>query len=448
MRYSFLPKERIMLSHSPALTIARALTLELSRIAALTGLVLALATPADAGGPDGAHGRGTPRGNAVTHWNAVATDAFTPSQGTNPMAQSRTLAILHAAIHDAVNAIDQRFESYTPGVNAAPGASVDAAVAAAARDVLVALLPDQTALVDTAYDRALAGIPDGAGKAAGIAVGQASAAANINRRQGDGFEQATQPVYVPRTGPGEYQFTPPFNFAAQPSWGRVKPFVIELDDHALDGPRRLSSARYAKDLAEVKAIGDIDSTVRTAEQSEIAQFWYEDSPLGWNRIANTVIRQRGLDAWSAARAFALVNFAMADGFIAGFEAKYRFRFWRPETAIREAAADGNPWTEPDTTWQPFLITPPVPDYPSTHTVLGWAAAEALIAVLGDKVRYTADSLTLPGVLRSFKGFSAAAAENGQSRIYAGIHFRHAVDEGRRQGRSVGRAVADALDPVR
>ena len=353
-----------------------------------------------------------PSGNAVTHWNAVATDAFTPSQGTNPMAQSRTLAILHAAIHDALNAIDRRFEAYTPGLDEAPGASVEAAVAAAARDVLVALLPDQAALVKAAYGRALAAVPDGPAKTAGIATGQASASANMARRQRDGFEEATQPVYVPRPGPGEYQFTPPFDFAAQPGWGRVKPFVIDLREHALEGPQRLSSMQYARDLAYVKAIGDIKSTIRTSEQSEIAQFWYEDSPLGWNRIANTAVRQRRLDPWSAARAFALVNFAMADGFIAGFEAKYRFRFWRPETAIREAASDGNPFTEADPTWQPFLITPPVPDYPSTHTVLGWAAAEVLIELFGDRVRYSADSLTLPGVIRHFKGFSAAAEENG------------------------------------
>ena len=139
---------------------------------------------------------------------------------------------------------------------------------------------------------------------------------------------------------------------------------------------------------------------------------------------------------------------MADGFIAGFEAKYRFRFWRPETAIRAAATDGNRLTEADATWKPFLITPPVPDYPSTHTVLGWAAAEVLIEILGDKFAYSADSLTLPGVTRHFKGFSAAAEENGLSRVYAGIHFRHAVKDGRRQGRSIGRAVAEALGRVR
>jgi hypothetical protein len=379
-----------------------------------------------------------PIGNAVTHWNAVATVAFTPSQGTNPMAQSRTLAILHAAMHDALNAIDRRFEAYTPGLRPAPGASPEAAVAAAARDVLVALLPNQATLVEAAYARALAAVPDGLAKISGIAAGQAAALANMTRRRGDGFETATEPGYVPRPGPGEYQFTPPFNFAALPGLGRVTPFVVDIREHAVDGPQRLSSGKYARELAHVKALGAINSSIRTPEQSEIAQFWYEDSPLGWNRIANTVVRQRGLDPWSAARAFALVNFAMADGFITGFEAKYRFRFWRPETAIHEEA---------DASWRPFMVTPPVPDYPSTHTVLGWAAAEVLIELFGEEATYQADSLTLPGVTRHFKGFAAAAEENGLSRLYAGIHFPHAVRDGRRQGRSVGRAVAKALGPV-
>ena len=317
-----------------------------------------------------------PNENAVTHWNVIATNAFTPSQGTNPMAQSRTLAILHAAIHDALNAIEPRFQAYSPGLGRANGASAEAAVAAAARDVLVTLLPEQAALVESEYARALAAIPEGLAKTAGVALGQASARLNITRRQGDGADNAAQP-YLPRTGPGEYQFTPPFNFAGQPGWGQVTPFVVDIREHTVAGPLDRSSSKYARDLAEVKAIGDINSTIRTREQSEIAQFWYEDSPLGWNRIANTVVRQRKLDLWSAARAFALVNFAMADGFIAGFEAKYRFRFWRPETAIRAAAQSEHGVAAADANWRPFLITPPVPDYPSTHTVLGWAAAEVL-----------------------------------------------------------------------
>ena len=418
----------------------------LTSLACIVGISMVVALAAPAGVNNGrAYGD---KSNAVTEWNSIADAAFTPSQGTNPMAQSRTLAILHAAIHDAVNAIDRRFEPYTPGLPAAPGASVNAAVAAAARDVLAALVPEQSALIEREYARTLASVPVGDARTAGIRTGQASARATLARRNGDGFENATQPVYVPRSEPGEYQFTAPFTIAVQPSWGRVRPFIIDVQKHAVEGPQPLSSAEYAKDLADVKAIGHLTSTTRTPEQSEIARFWYEDSPIGWNRIANTVVRQRGLDPWSAARTFALVNFAMADGFIAGFDAKYRFRFWRPITAIHNAALDGNPQTEADSTWQPFLTTPPVPDYPSTHTVLGWAAAEVLIELLGDNVRFTATSLTLPGVSRQFNSFSAAAEENRMSRLYAGIHFRHAVKDGQRQGRSVGGAVAQALAPSR
>jgi hypothetical protein len=427
---------------------ARTFVSRLSRIAALAGVALALAVPGRAEDAEIVHAAAISRGNAVTHWNTIAIDSFKPTQGTNPMGQSRSFAILHAAIHDALNAIDRRFEAYTPGLADAHGASVDAAVATAAHDVLMAQVPEQSALVEAAYSRALAGIPDGAAKASGISVGQASAAANMLRRRGDGSEQAADPVYVPRSVPGDYQFTPPFNFAALPGWGRVKPFVIELREHPVQGPDRLSGPQYARDLAFVKAIGRNDSRIRTAEQSQIAQFWYEDSPLGWNRIANTAIRQLRLDNWSAARVFALVNFALADGYIAGFEAKYHFRFWRPETAIRAAATDGNRLTEADPTWKPFQITPPVPDYPSTHTVVGWAAAEVLIGTLGDRVRFSADSLTLPGVTREFERFSGAAEENGQSRVYSGIHFGHAVKDGRRLGRSIGRSVAEALAPVR
>lgn len=429
----------------------RAFFKRLMHTAALVGgttLAATLAAPARA--DDSVSARPVPQrpGHAVLYWNSVASDAFTPSQGTNPMAQSRSFAILHAAIHDALNSIDARYTAYTPGLAAAPSASPEAAVAAAAREVLVRQLPDQAALVESAYSRALAGVRDGTAKSAGIATGQAAAWATLNRRQADGADSATQPVYVPLSGPGEYQFTAPFDFAVQPGWGRVQPFVIDLREHTLEGPLPLNSLQYARDLAQVKDIGHLHSTSRSAEQSQVAQFWYEDSPLGWNRIAHTVVRQRALDPWQAARAFALLHFAMADGFIAGFDAKYQHRFWRPVTAIQAAATDGNPATEPDATWQPFLLTPPVPDYPSTHTVLGWAAAEVLIELFGDHQRYAATSLTLPEVTRHYRGFSQAAQENGLSRLYAGIHFRHAIQDGRRQGRSVGQTVARALAPLR
>jgi hypothetical protein len=405
----------------------------------LLAAVVGLATPRpQAAGP-------TP--NPVAHWNSVAEGAFTPTEGIDPIGQSRTLAILHASIHDALNAIDLRFAPYTPGLPATPGASVDAAVAAAARDVLVTMVPDQAAVVDAAYARALDPLPEGTAKTDGITLGRAAAAATLHRRAQDGFDTIAQPVYVPRPVAGDYQFTAPFDFVVAPGLGRVEPFAIDLREHVVDGPLPLTSSEYARDLAYVMSIGEKDSRTRTAEQSEIAQFWYEDSPLGWNRITNIVVRQQQIDAWTAARAFALINFAMADGFIAGFDAKYTYRFWRPVTAIQAAASDGNARTEPDPTWQPFLVTPPVPDYPSTHTVLGAAAAEVLIDLFGDKVRYRTSSLTLPGVTRQYKGFSSAAKENGLSRIYAGIHFRHAVNDGYRQGRSIGRAVTASLPPL-
>jgi PAP2 superfamily len=427
----------------------RSVVTRLFGTAALAGLGAALALSPSAAADNAAHAdRHHRHDNAVVYWNGVAAEAFAPSQGTNALAQSRTFAILHASIHDALNAIDRRYVPHTPGLVASPKASPEAAVAAAAREVLVRLLPEQAALVETAYGRALMDVRDGRAKTAGIATGQVAAWATLNRRQNDGADAATQPVYVPRSGAGEYQFTAPFDFAGLPGWGRVQPFVIDLREHALDGPLALDSTRYAREVAEVKEIGHATSQTRTAEQSEIAAFWYEDSPLGWNRIASTVVRQRSLDNWEAARVFALLHFAMADGFIAGFDEKYKHRFWRPVTAIHAAASDGNPLTQPDAAWQPMLVTPPVPDYPSTHTVLGWAAAEVLGELLGERVRYSATSLTLPGVTREYRSFAQAAQENGLSRLYAGIHFRHAIEDGRRQGRGIGRAVAEALPPLR
>ncbi len=416
--------------------------------AASPGLAGAAAAAAPAASGDAGATHRTRPVDAVLHWNGVAAAAFTPSQGTNALAQSRSFAIVQLAVHDALNAIQRRYASYTPGVAAAPRASAEAAVAAATREVLVALVPEQAAMVETAYGLALQALPPGRARTEGIATGQAAAWANLNRRRHDGADGAALPLYAPQDKPGDYQFTAPFDFAGLPGWGRVQPFVVQLNEHRADGPQALTSRAYERDLAHVQAIGQLNSSTRTAEQTQIASFWYEDSPLGWNRIALAAVQQRGLDAWQAARALALVHMAMADGFIVGFADKYEHRFWRPVTAIRAAATDGNPHTEPDATWQPLLLTPPVPDYPSTHTVLGWAAAEVLIKLFGDRVRFDATSLTLPGVVRSFRGFSDAAQENGDSRVYAGIHFRHAVKDGRRQGRSIGKAVATALPPLR
>jgi hypothetical protein len=394
-------------------------------------------------------------GNVVTRWNAVALQTLPVDPGL--ILDSRAFAIMHAAIHDAVNGIERRYQPYTADLSS-PGASVDAAVAAASRDVLVALSPSQQTNIEIAYAAALLAVSDGPAKEAGIALGQQAAAANLARRLGDGVDTSTGPTYVPTGEPGDYDFTPPFNSAPFPAvalfpgWGKVTPFAIELSQHQLPGPDALNSKAYARDFNYLKHIGRLDSRARSPEKTEMALFWFEFSPMGWNRIANAVLLQENASVWRTARVLALVNFAIADGYIAGFEAKYHYRFWRPYTAIRNAANDGNPETQPDATWQalhaPAFFIPPVPDYPSTHTVLGAAATEVLIQNFGDNVDLRVISTTLPGVVRRFRKLSDAAHENGLSRVYGGIHFRRAVEDGYAQGKGIGLAVSQLLPRVR
>jgi membrane-associated phospholipid phosphatase len=313
-------------------------------------------------------------------------------------------------------------------------------------------------MIEERYSAALSSVPEGEAKENGKTIGAACARANIARRAHDGLSEAgppfsATPVYVPGNAPGDYQFTPPFDappfgpLAGGPGVGNMTPFAFDLSTHQVPRPRRLSSVAYAADFNVVKSIGRVDSTTRTAEQSEIATFWYEDSPRGWNRIANTVITQEGLGAWQAARILTLLNFAMADGYIAGFAAKYEYAFWRPITAIHLANTDGNPLTSPDPDWDPFCVSPPIPDHPSTHTVLGAAAAEVLIQHFGDRTRFSTTSDTLPNVTRRFRSFTEAAVENGISRVYCGIHFVHAVRAGYELGQAIGLEISRKL-PVR
>jgi hypothetical protein len=408
------------------------------------------------------------RGNAVTEWHAIATELLVD---LGPVIDSRAFAILQAAVHDAVNGVERRYEPYTADISS-PGASVDAAVATAARDVLVAFSPSRREKIEAEYVAALAAIPDGPAEHAGVMLGRQSAQANLDRRSSDGVPVGpwppkkgpiTEPVYVPTGSPGDYAFTPPFDrpplgpVALFPGWGRLTPFVIELAQHRLRGPDRLSSRQYARDFDHVKSIGRLNDSTRTADQTEIALFWFEGGPI-WSRIGNSVIRRNNLDAWEAARTLALVHLAVADAGIACFEAKYHFRFWRPYTAIRRADEDGNRFTQADEGWLPLLWTdpdvfpptfliPPIPDYPSAAATISAAAAEVLIRHLGDRQRFEATSEFLPGVTRRYKSFSQAAKESGMSRVYGGIHFLHAVEDGFRQGKGIGRAVSRMLPPV-
>jgi len=394
-------------------------------------------------------------GNAVTRWNTIAIATVLVDPGR--IRDSRVLAITHAAIHDAVNAIDRRYQPYTADLWA-PGASIDAAVAAAAHDVLTVLSPSRASLIEGEYIAALSEIPDGPAKTNGILIGQLSAKKTLDSRADDGILTASQPPYVSTHAPGDYEGTPfdgptpPGVVGLFPGWGRMRPWGIDVQEHQVPGPDPLSSIAYALDFNYLKAIGSADSSWRAADQTEIARFWAEGSPAGWNRIANTIIRQKRLDAWDSARILALVNFASADVFIACFDAKYRFRFWRPSSAIRRGDEDGNPFTAQDPDWRPLFsappyLVPPIPDYPSNHTAVGAAAAEVLIHFFGDHIRFSATSSSLQGVTRSFRGFSEAAIENGMSRAYSGIHFLRAISDGYQLGHGIGRKIENMLPPA-
>ena len=376
------------------------------------------------------------------------------------LVQTRTLAMVHAAIHDALNTVDPRYRRYAYSGPLVPGASAKAAVAAALHDVLAGVIPSfgsasqqaaALAAADADYVASLALVPDGVSKADGIAAGQAAAATILAKRNGDGATLANIP-YTPPSGPGFWQPTPnpsPSNPpggvshlpANLPGWGNVTPFALnDGTQFRPDGPPALDTAEYAADYNEVKSIGAQFSTSRTDEQSESARFWYEGSQVGWNRIARIVAADRGLDLWEQARLLVLVNVAMADGFIAGWNIRFHYHFWRPVTAIRAGDADGNPDTEADAGWNTYLNTPPIPDYPSTHSALGAAGAEVLARFFdNDNIAFvTTSGAPFAGITRAFSSFSQAARQNADSRVYAGIHFRTACRDGLKLGAKIGK----------
>jgi hypothetical protein len=395
---------------------------------------------------------GNARADAVADWNVAAFGAVEASNaGKTFLAQARVVAMTHAAIHDALNAIRRRYRPYAYDGLGPGSASPEAAVAAAAHAVLSAEVPPQKAALDAAFAAALSAIPDGPAKADGLAIGEAAAAAVLAKRANDGA--ATPLPYTPGTTPGAWQPTPAaFAPALAPEWAYVRPFSLtNPSEFRLPRPAYLdlASAAYAADYNEVRSLGEVGSTARTAEQTEIARYWAEVSTDTWNRLARNLAGQRAFGLWESARLFCLLNFALADATIAGFDGKYAYNFWRPVTAIRQGGADGNPDTAPDATWTPLLSTPRFPEFPSTHSVMSAAAAEVMADVFGtDAVAFTlASGAPNPGITRSYASFSQAAREVGDSRVYAGIHFRTACTEGLKMGERIGHEVlAQSLQP--
>jgi membrane-associated phospholipid phosphatase len=389
-----------------------------------------------------------PSADVVLAWNETLLNAIRTDK-TPPPPASRNMAIVHAAVFDAVNSIDGSYTPYLTDKGGPKGASPEAAAAQAAHDTLVALYPGQQPTFDAALQASLAAVPDGPAENQGVAVGRYAAKKILEAREGDGAG-AVLP-YTPGTGPGAWQPTPPA-FAASlfPQWPGVTPFAMTSGSQFRPGaPPALTSAEYAAAFQEVKDYGGngvTTPTLRTDEQTLIAKFWADgagtETPPGhWNTIASDVARASGTTLVQNARLFALLNLALADAAISAWDCKYVYNFWRPVTAIRAADTDGNPATAQDPTWTPLLATPAFPSYTSGHSTFSSAGAAVLAGFFGtDAVGFTTGSDFLPGVTRSFTSFSAAAAEAGQSRIYGGIHFQFDNQQGLAGGGALGEYV--------
>lgn len=383
-------------------------------------------------------------------WNTAALDAIR-ALGTPPPAAARSLAIAHAAVHDAVNGIVGRYEQYRAQPMGTTGASVDAALASAAHASLSTLFPERAPWFAQLRDSQLAQVPPGPARDAGIAWGAAAAAQLLAARASDG---ATASVTYPgSTVPGMWR--PTVSFGGQvlpallPHWGTVACFVLPAGSALRPAaPPRLASHQYALEVRQVQALGASSGHHRTPDQTEVALFWAygpgtATPPGHWNEIAHEVLGSAALDLCDRARALALLNLALADAAMVAWECKYVYGLWRPVTAIQLADQDGNPWTQPDTSWTPLLPTPPFPEYVSGHSCFSAAAATVLARVLGtDKVPFRVGSDDLPGVRRQYRRLSEAAWESGMSRIYGGIHFFSGNIEGLHAGQRTGAHVFD------
>jgi PAP2 superfamily len=374
------------------------------------------------------------RGDVVTDWNNAALDAIRADRTTPPIA-SRSLAIVHVAIYDAVNGIARTHEPYLVPSAVSSSASRVAAASAAAHQTLVSLFPNHTSTFDALHAAILAGIPNGPQKTNGITWGEFVGTQILAARANDGSNAIVQPPGG--SGPGVWIPTPPaFLPYLLPQWGFVVPFGMSSSSQFRPpGPPSLDSQQYAADYEEVKQLGAAVGSTRTEDQTEIALFWADgagtETPPGhWNSIAQIIVAARRTALEQDARLFALLNIAMADAAICSWDAKYTYHFWRPVTAIAFA--------EPQLNWMSFIVTPPFPDYTSGHSTFSAAAATVLPLFFGtEDLPFTTDSDFLPGVFRSFSTCQDAAEEAALSRIYGGIHFRSASEDGLQAGSSIG-----------
>jgi hypothetical protein len=397
----------------------------------------ALAAAVAAGPTQGvsqAHSQSPAPDTYVTAWDKIGSDAFSAA-ALSPAEGHVIFAYMSIAVYDAAMAIDKGYEPFAVGLRAPAGASAEAAVVAAAHRVLAHYLPNQKAsILDPAYATSLATIADGEAKTDGVAVGEAASAALIALRQNDGF-RATVPYTAPNPPvPGVWIPTaaPP----AQPIGtylGAMAPFTIRsAEQYRPAGPPALDSRRWARDYNEVKDVGSRTSTTRTAEMTESARFWGEAPVQQARGSFRLFVQEHELDLVDAARFMGMVSVSYADAFIACFNAKYHYKFWRPVTAIRAGDTDGNAGTQGDPGWSPMLsATPNHPEYPSAHSCITPTAGVVAARFLGtSRIDFTVPSLAQPGVLdRTFETPWDLTRDVQNGRVWGGIHFRTAVEDG-------------------
>ena len=403
---------------------------------------------------------GTVHADAVTDWHGIAVQVLAAASPPRPLtAIYLDLAIVQAAVHDAVQAIDKRFKPYTTSLAGATG-SPDAAAAKAAHDVLVSILPDQGASLDTTYQEYLAA--HGLAKDdPGVSAGQAAAAGVLALRANDGrLPNPPPPPFVGGPAPGEWRPTPSLQPPPPPSdtpmmtpWlGTVLPFTLKSGDQfRAKEPPPLHSAEYAKDYNEVKALGARANSTRTPEQTQLAYFYAGNNFILWNRALRDIAAAHTKKIGDNARLLALGTLASADAVITAWDGKRHYDYWRPITAIREGENDSNAQTAGDPTWEPLLNTPPYPEYPSGANNVVGALTRTLELVFGtDQMTFTVFSehpLADPKT-RTYHRFSALAQDTVEVRIYHGVHFRSADEEARQQGRSVAEWVfGHFLQPI-
>ncbi len=383
------------------------------------------------------------RGNEINRWNDVTLSGIRTARLTPPLS-SRALAMVHIAMFDAVNAIENKYSPYAPSRTAGQDYSAELAAAAAARHVLTEMLPLQKYAFEYAFKATADRLKNHPRAAESIQLGEETATNVLHVRGGDTAFMNSNIGYVAEPSPGRWVPTfPTFESPLLPLWGQVPTFALTSGSQFRpQAPPALNSAEYQTALNDVLTLGAKNSTVRTADQTEIARFWADGSgtntpPGHFNILARTVAQSLQYDLVKTAHMLAVLNIAMADSAIACWDAKYAYWFWRPITAIRDSGIDS--------TWEPLIFTPYFPEYLSGHSTFSGAAQTVLSHLFGrDDIAFTIPSDGLPGVTRHYAKISDATAEAGRSRIYGGIHFEFSNQEGQRLGALIGQHVINTV----